>query len=61
MISKISKENLVAILGNRQSGFLVDVLWKKGTEDKNWNTHKVDLDTEGVHQFRNTNYLKNKI
>ena len=60
LIECVSKDTLVAVLGNRTSGFLVDVLWMKGTEADKWEEFKIDLDTEGVHKFRDFNYLDNK-
>jgi hypothetical protein len=61
LMEDVSKNTLIAVLGNRASGFLVDVLWMKGKENEEWEEYRIDLETEGVHKFRDYSYLKNKI
>jgi len=61
LIECVSKDNLVAVLGNRASGFLVDVLWMNNECCEEWAEYRIDLETEGIHKFRDYSYLKNKI
>ncbi len=60
LIECVSKDNLVAVLGNRTSGFLVDVLWMNN-ECEEWAEYRIELETEGIHKFRDYSYLKNKV
>ena len=46
--------NLIARLGLRNSGFLVDVLWHDESED--WLEYEVKVKGEGCHQFRGYKY-----
>ncbi len=47
-------ENLIARLGLRDSGFLVDVLWHDESED--WLEFEVSVKGEGCHQFKGFKY-----
>ena len=47
-------ENLIARLGLRDSGFLVDVLWHEEKED--WLEFEVSVKGEGCHQFKGFKY-----
>ena len=47
-------ENLIARLGLRNSGFLVDVLWHDESED--WLEYEVKVKGEGCHQFKGFKY-----
>ena len=54
-INKLAdSENLIARLGLRDSGFLVDVLWHEGKED--WLEFEVSVKGEGCHQFKGFKY-----
>ena len=54
-IDKLSdSENLIARLGLRDSGFLVDVLWHDESED--WLEFEVSVKGEGCHQFKGFKY-----
>ena len=46
--------NLIAKLGLRQQGFLVDVLWHEENED--WKEFEVSVYGEGCHQFKGFKY-----
>ena len=46
--------NLIAKLGLRQQGFLVDVLWHEENED--WKEFEVNVYGEGCHQFKGYKY-----
>ena len=46
--------NLIAKLGLRQQGFLVDVLWHEENED--WKEFEVNVYGEGCHQFKGFKY-----
>ena len=46
--------NLIAKLGLRYSGFLVDVLWHEENED--WKEFEVNVYGEGCHQFKGFKY-----
>ena len=50
--------NLIAKLGLRQQGFLVDVLWHEENED--WLEFEVSVQGEGCHQFRGYKYADPK-
>ena len=50
--------NLIAKLGLRQQGFLVDVLWHEENED--WLEFEVNVQGEGCHQFRGYKYADPK-
>ena len=54
-INKLAdSENLIARLGLRDSGFLVDVLWHEEKED--WLEFEVSVKGEGCHQFKGFKY-----
>ena len=54
-INKLAdSENLIARLGLRDSGFLVDVLWHDECED--WIEFEVSVKGEGCHQFKGFKY-----
>jgi len=63
LIKEAKKDNLVAFLGKRAEGFLVDVLWVKNIEESSskWDEYKVNIKDEGCHQFKSFPYLKHKI
>jgi len=63
LVEKARKNHLVAQLGKRNEGFLVDVLWISNYEEESaeWEEFKIDLKTEGIHSFRDLSYLKNKL
>ncbi|MBC8304213.1 MAG: hypothetical protein H8E55_51705 [Pelagibacterales bacterium] len=61
LLECVSKDNLIAVLGNRTSGFLVDILWTNGECCEEWAEYRIELETEGIHKFRDYSYLKNKI
>ena len=60
-IEEGNKENLYAVLGNRPSGFLVDVLWYNSEQSESWEEYRVEVEGEGCHKFKNFNYQDNKL
>ena len=50
--------NLIAKLGLRQQGFLVDVLWHEENED--WLEFEITVQGEGCHQFKGYKYANPK-
>jgi hypothetical protein len=63
LVKEAKKDNLVAVLGNRKDGTLVDVLWIKNIDEASskWSEYEVNIKDEGCHQFKSFPYLKNKI
>jgi len=60
-IEEASKENFYAVLGNRESGFLVDVLWYNSEQSDKWEEYRVEVEGEGCHKFKNFSYQDNKL